>query len=238
MSPIPQITKELKANVDLKYKQGSEKYFKEEIRILGVRTPVVRQIGKKYFPKINPQAGGKKEIFSLCEELLNLDKNEYSTIAFQWAHNLEKDYQPSDFKTFENWLKKYVDNWAKCDDFCTHSFGSLIYQYPELLPKVFVWTNSKNRWLRRASAVTLIHHCHKKDKTVLKNIFQTAEKLLLDEDDLVQKSYGWMLKESSNNWQPEVFEFVMKHKNNMPRTALRYAVEKMPKDLKTKAMSK
>ena len=60
---------------------------------------------------------------------------------------------------------------------------------------------------------------------------------MMDEDDLVQKGYGWMLKVAANNWQKDVFDFVVKHKNRMPRTALRYAIEKMPKNMRKIAMS-
>ena len=55
---------------------------------------------------------------------------------------------------------------------------------------------------------------------------------------MVQKGYGWMLKVASQIHQKQVFTYVMKHKSQMPRTALRYAIEKMPKDLKAKAMEK
>jgi len=55
---------------------------------------------------------------------------------------------------------------------------------------------------------------------------------------LVQKGYGWMLKEASRNNRKEVFDYVMKNKKIMPRTALRYAIEKMPKELKIEAMAK
>jgi len=55
---------------------------------------------------------------------------------------------------------------------------------------------------------------------------------------MVQKGYGWMLKAASQAYQNEVFEFVMSKKSIMPRTALRYAIEKMPKELKSLAMEK
>jgi len=55
---------------------------------------------------------------------------------------------------------------------------------------------------------------------------------------MVQKGYGWMLKEASNHNQKEVFEFVMRYKDKMPRIALRYAIEKMPDKLKKRAMKK
>ena len=62
--------------------------------------------------------------------------------------------------------------------------------------------------------------------------------LLTDEDDMVQKGYGWLLKEESRKHQKEVFNYVFKNRKVMPRTALRYAIELMPKELKTKAMQK
>jgi 3-methyladenine DNA glycosylase AlkD len=55
---------------------------------------------------------------------------------------------------------------------------------------------------------------------------------------MVQKGYGWMLKAASETHQKEVFDFVMKNKSAMPRTSLRYAIEKMPAEMKAKAMKK
>ena len=98
------------------------------------------------------------------------------------------------------------------------------------------WAKSNNRWVKRASAVTLIIPA--RHGKFLKDIFEIADILLLDKDDLVQKGYGWMLKAASNAHQKEVFEYVMKNKELMPRTALRYAIEKMPKGLEIKAMEK
>ena len=77
----------------------------------------------------------------------------------------------------------------------------------------------------------------KRKQGFLKDVFWTADKLLMDQDDLVQKGYGWMLKETSNIYQKQVFDFVMKRKHKMPRTALRYAIEKMPQSMRKKAMN-
>jgi 3-methyladenine DNA glycosylase AlkD len=90
--------------------------------------------------------------------------------------------------------------------------------------------------MRRASAVSLIIPAKK--GLFLKDIFEISDILLLDKDDLVQKGYGWMLKAASQAHDKKVFEYVMKNKKTMPRTALRYAIEKMPKALKEKAMEK
>ncbi len=72
----------------------------------------------------------------------------------------------------------------------------------------------------------------------LEDVFEIADILLSDKDDLVQKGYGWMLKEASRQHQREVFNYIMRKKTVMPRTALRYAIEKMPEDLRRRAMKK
>ncbi|MBR9682684.1 MAG: DNA alkylation repair protein [Candidatus Aenigmarchaeota archaeon] len=232
------VRKELKSNIDLEYKKGVTNYFNEKVTFLGVRTPVMRKIGKKYFKNIKDLE--KKEIFNLCEQLLKTSYNEESHMAFQWAYEIKKQYTKDDFKIFERWLKTYVTNWGMCDDFCTHSFGYLISQYPEFIQNIKGWTKSKNRWVRRASAVVFISNGWRYyvGKKYFPTIFYIAEQLLTDEDDLVQKGYGWMLKTASLSREKEIFDFVMKNKKEMPRTALRYAIEHMPRNMKDKAMAK
>ena len=98
------------------------------------------------------------------------------------------------------------------------------------------WAKSDRRFVKRAAAVTLIIPARK--GLFLQDIFEIANTLLLDADDLVQKGYGWMLKAASESNQKEVFEYVMSKKEIMPRTSLRYAIEKMPADLKSQAMKR
>jgi 3-methyladenine DNA glycosylase AlkD len=70
----------------------------------------------------------------------------------------------------------------------------------------------------------------------LEDVLEISDILLRDKDDLVQKGYGWMLKEASKSHQEEVFEYIMAKKDEMPRTALRYAIEKMPVEMRKNAM--
>jgi 3-methyladenine DNA glycosylase AlkD len=239
---LKKIRHELKQNTDKKYKHGAENYFKEPVNFIGVRTPTVRKIATKYWEQIKYES--KPEIFKLCEALLKNNHHnpfdEEATIAYAWAYRLKKQYQKTDFATFERWLKKYVSNWGKCDDFCTHAFGTLLRMYPELIIKTKPWQKSKNRWLRRASAVIFIvsANTYEIDPKYLKHVFATANALLHDKDDLVQKGYGWMLKAASHHNPKEVFEFVMERKDKMPRTALRYAIEKYPQEMRLRAMNK
>ena len=90
--------------------------------------------------------------------------------------------------------------------------------------------------MRRAAAVSLIIPA--RQGKFLNDIFEIADLLLLDKDDMVQKGYGWMLKVASQKHQLEIFDYVVANKAIMPRTALRYAIEKMPPELKAIAMGK
>ena len=159
---------------------------------------------------------------------------EESFVACNWSYALRKSFEPKDFKIFKNWIEKYINNWASCDTFCNHTMGEFIEMYPDYLAELKKMAKSKNLWVRRASAVSFIVPA-KKGK-FLKDIFEISDILLKDSEDMVQKGYGWMLKVASQAHQKQVFDYVMKNKKNMPRTALRYAIEKMPKNLKQKAM--
>lgn len=90
--------------------------------------------------------------------------------------------------------------------------------------------------MRRGAAVTLIIPARK--GLFFEDILEITTTLLHDREDLVQKGYGWMLKAASEVYQKEVFGFVARHKATMPRTALRYAIEKMPADMRVEAMKK
>jgi len=225
---------ELQQQADEKTRIDSKRYFKEDFICYGVKTVTVTKIAQKYWPEIKHLP--KKEIFTLCEELFRADYMEEAFIACEWVYRLRSQYEKADFAVMENWIAKYINNWAKCDTLCNHSVGTLVEMYPQYAENLKQWARSENRWLRRAAAVTLIIPA--REGRFLQNIFQIADILLADQDDLVQKGYGWMLKAASQAHQTEVFEYVMRNKKAMPRTALRYAIEKMPEDLKKRAMEK
>jgi 3-methyladenine DNA glycosylase AlkD len=231
---IKRIRQELKEKADEDVRRVGERFFKEQVKLYGMRTPDVSKIAKEYFKEIKKQS--KAEIFLLCEDLWKSGYMEESFIACTWSYAVRKQYEPKDFLVFERWVKEYVSNWAACDTLCNHTVGSFLEMYPDYVAKLKIWAMSPNRWVKRASAVSLIIPA--KNGKFLKDVFQIADVLLLDKDDMVQKGYGWMLKVASQVYEREVFEYVLAHKASMPRTALRYAIEKMPKELKKKAMRK
>ncbi|NDV81383.1 DNA alkylation repair protein [Bacteroides sp. 51] len=226
----------LQDSADEKTKNTSSRFFKEgeEIYVYGVKANLVHKIAKEGFKEINHLS--KEKVFALCEELWKSDIMEEINVACDWSYFVQKSYQPEDFKRFERWVASYVNNWASCDSLCNHTVGEFVEMYPQFVDELKRWAKSDNRWMKRAAAVTLIIPARK--GLFLKDIFEIADIMLMDPDDMVQKGYGWMLKAASEAHQEEVFEFVMERKDRMPRTSLRYAIEKMPADMKARAMAK
>jgi 3-methyladenine DNA glycosylase AlkD len=231
---IEDLRVELTRNSDVKTKQSGERFFKETVKMYGIKSATVILIGKDYFKKLENTE--KRSVFLLCEELWKSEMMEESFIACNWSHSIHKQYEPSDFLIFENWVNKYINNWASCDTFCNHTVGTFIEMYPAFLSGLKKWAGSENRWVKRASAVSLIIPARR--GKFLSEIFEIADILHADTDDMVQKGYGWMLKSASQAYQKEVFDYVFSKKKTMPRTSLRYAIEKMPKELKDLAMTK
>lgn len=212
-----------------------QRFFKEKVKKRYVlKGALFKKIANELFEDVKDLP--KKEILDICDKFLESDFYYGRGFANIWALKVEKDYQKSDFTRFERWLKEYVDNWGACDAHCCGALGKLIKKFPELSSKRKKWTKSKNRWLKRASAVSLIEAVS--EGLLLDDVFETADILLTDEDDMVQKGYGWMLKDASKKFPNEVFAYVMKHKDNMPRTALRYAIERYPAEKRKRAMTK
>lgn len=234
MNIINKIREQLKANIDEKTFQTSQNFFKEKIDYYGVKIPVVNKISKSLYSEIASYS--KREIFNICEILWQSGKLEESFIACNWAYNQKLKFEFDDNAIFEKWIDKYINNWASCDTLCNHTVAAYIEMFPENIRWLISLTHSENRWMRRGSAVTLILPARK--GKFLNEIFEIADILLLDIDDLVQKGYGWMLKAASESHQKEVFDYVMNKKSFMPRTALRYAIEKMPPEMRKMAMEK
>jgi 3-methyladenine DNA glycosylase AlkD len=231
---ITQIRQELKDHQDPEIRKTSQRFFKEGITCYGIKTATVLAIAKKYWKVMRCRP--KQEIFFLCEELYKSGYLEESFIVSNWTSSLIGQYEPDDLSVFRNWIDSYITNWASCDGFCNHTIGSFVEQYPEYIEELKSWTTSPNRWMRRAAAVSLIIPA--KHGKFLDESLVIADLLLTDGDDMVQKGYGWLLKETSRKHGTEVFDFVLRNRKSMPRTALRYAIELMPKDQKAEAMKK
>lgn len=228
------IRKELKQNADEHAKNTAQRFFKKKVKVYGIKTAIVTKISKRYFNEIKEM--NKIEIFRLCEELFQSGFIEESVIACNWSYYIREKFEEKDFPIFEKWIEKYIDNWVSCDALCNHTIGAFIEKFPKYAGNLKKWASSDNMWMRRAAAVSLIIPA--KEGKFLEQAFEISNILMADKEDLVQKGYGWLLKVESRVHQREIFNYVLKNKKIMPRTALRYAIEKMPKELRAKAMEK
>ncbi len=231
---IESVRQQLVESADQKTKESGRRFFKEEIKLYGVKTATVTRIGKQVYKMIEELP--KREIFDLCEELWKSGLMEESFIACNWAYAVHDRYTEDDFAVFEKWVKEYISNWASCDTLCNHAMGAFLEMYPHYAEHLKGWTGSPNRWVKRAAAVSFILPARK--GLFKEEIFAIADRLLLDADDMVQKGYGWMLKSLADAYQDDVYRYVLSKRAVMPRTALRYAIEKMPEEKRREAMKR
>ncbi|MCS3900689.1 DNA alkylation repair protein [Methanococcus voltae] len=243
---------QIMSNCSNAYKTSVKNFFKEDIgESIGIRVPILRKISNEYYKKLetylkeyyrentnlnNEEVNKliKNDLYDICKKLLDNPIFEYKNLGLIMLHKSKKYYEKEDFEFFKYIASNYITNWAYSDEFSIHAFYELTKKYPELLDDLFKFTDSKNRWEQRISATVLIPHIRKVD--IRDRVFKTADILILVRDDMVEKGIGWLLKVTADKYQEEVYNYVLENKNNMTRTTLRYAIEKMPKDLKKEAM--
>lgn len=231
---IEKLRRDIEAQDIAANRRNFQRFHKEILKEpVGLSTAVLRRISNQQFKELRGLPAA--DILAIGNSLLASRERYMRFFAFDWAEKLKGQYVRSDFKRFHGWLADYVDSWASCDHLCGGPLGHLIYQYPDLAAKTSSWTRSSNRWFRRAAAVCLIVPA--KNGRLLDRIFAVADRLLDDDDDLVQKGCGWMLKEAASRSQRKVFRYVMDNRAMMARTTLRYAIEKMPTSLRRRAMA-
>lgn len=233
---VQRVRTDLTEAVDPATKEAGQRFFKEEVLAYGVKVPVVNSIARRHLSQIKAAGLDKAAVYAMCSELWASGYLEEAIVACAFSESQGKVYEPADFEVFEGWVQGYVTNWAACDTLCNHTVGDLLMRFPELGERLMGWTASTDRWVRRAAAVSLIVPARKGLFHPL--VLRVADALLTDTDDLVRKGYGWMLKAAADHDQRMVFDYVMAHKDAMPRTALRYAIEKMPPELKQQAMAR
>ena len=199
----------------------------------GLRTGEVRSISAKLYKSLQDHQIGK--ILQHCELLLEERQWALDIVAYDWAYRVRSQYSETTFSIFERWVKEYLTDWANCDDFCTHALGYFLSEYPEFFPRVMAWTKHPKFVVRRAAPVALIYPI-KKQKYENMNPLLISDSLMYDDHYLVLKGYGWMLKVLSQVDSDLVYHYLLKHKSNMPRTAFRYALEKLDANLKAQLM--
>ena len=197
-------------------------------------TPVYRALSLKYYQKVKHLS--LNEVLEISAYLLDSGVWVQKLIGFDFAYRKRKEYTKETFEVFEDWVKKYIKDWYDCDDFTTHALGYLIDMYPSLSYRLKNWVNHPNFAVRRAAATSLLIPIKKRNHQII-NPFEISDLLLHDEHYLVQKGFGWMLKVYASYEEDLVVDYLIDKHQVMTRLAFRYAIEKMPKDVKNRLMN-
>lgn len=193
----------------------------------------VDSIARKFFRKL-PDTSEKKLI--LFEHLAKIGTPSLFSLMTIWIKRL-KFYEKSYFDTYEKWLFNYVDTWNKCDVFCYRVLNPMIERYPLLLKQSKAWVSSKKIYVKRASAVCMIHSATDFNVNVaFSDVEEVCNALLKEKHIHIQKGVGWLLKYTYVTYPKETIHYLKNNANMMSRTTFRYALEKMPIYLKQEMM--
>lgn len=138
-----------------------------------------------------------------------------------------------EFQLFESWLDR-ISSWADHDALAHDLIGPMIVAEPKRANAVFRWAKSKSSWHRRAACVALIRGTRR--KMCFPDVVKLSDFLLLDEDDMVQKGLGWLLRETAKFDPKRTVPYLMKVRDRAPRLVLRTACETLPVSLKKKIL--
>ncbi len=202
------------------FKTGEGEYGYGDV-FLGIPVPESRKIALKY------RDLGFEDIL----QLLRSEIHEERLIALLiLVHQFQHD-EMLQRRIYEFYLKniKFVNNWDLVDMSADKIVGAYLSDKPKTV--IYKLAKSTNLWERRIAMISTYYFIKNNDYDDAINI---AEALITDENDLIQKAVGWMLREVGNRDKKTEEQFLKKYHKVMGRTALRYAVEKFPENERTK----
>src|SRR3989344_7467368 len=224
---MPQLTnlrREIKSLADPVRAKHSLRFFRtgpgeygEGDKFLGLTVPECRSLVRKY----------KDLSLSDTTELLHSQYHEERLIALLiLVHNYPKNPQ----KIYDLYLKstKYINNWDLVDLSSSNIVGKYLLDKP--IDILFKLAKSKSLWERRIAILATFAFIYQGNP---KPTLQISETLLHDKEDLIHKAVGWMLREVGKRCgQKTLIYFLDKHYKTMPRTMLRYSIERFPEPLR------
>ncbi len=221
---VQEITKNLKSLGNSKIAEHSLRFFKtgkgeygEGDKFLGIRVPVVRKEVKKHLQISLKEA----------EKLL---QSEFHEIRLFAVILLTEKFHKADEKEQHRIYSLYlvnthkVNNWDLVDASAHKIIGPYLFEKDK--SKLYELARSQNIWERRI-AIMATYYFIRHDQ--FEDTMNIAELLLSDQEDLIHKAVGWMLREMGKKSFALLENFLAKNYRAMPRTMLRYAIEKLPK---------
>ncbi len=197
------------------FKTGVGQYGEGDI-FLGITVPDQRRVSKKY-PNLN---------LDDIEKLLSSKIHEHRlTSLFLLIHRYQKSGNSEKKKIFNFYLKntRNINNWDLVDLSAHQILGDYMIRNPEMRNILYKLADSENLWEKRVSIISTLAFIR---KGKFEDTLKISEILLNDKHDLIQKAVGWMLREIGKRDQKTEERFLKKHYKTMPRTTLRYAIER------------
>ncbi len=199
------------------FKTGPGEYGEGDV-FVGVKVPELRKLAKEY------QKITVKEVKQLLKSAIH---EERLLALFILVRKYSKGNEAEKKRIYELYLKntQFINSWDLVDSSAHHIIGAFLVD--KSMEPLYSLAKSMNLWERRISIISTFYFIkHNKYAETLK----ISEILLTDEQDLIHKAVGWMLREVGKRHMPTEEKFLRKHYKRMPRTMLRYAIEKFPED--------
>jgi 3-methyladenine DNA glycosylase AlkD len=201
-------------------------YFKESVRAFGVTAPQLREIAAQLHRQVKRE-WTVEDAIALCDRLLLRPELEAKGVAILLLRRFPKTYPEALFEKTRGWLlANRLDNWASVDALCPEVIGTLVEAHAPLLGRLESWARSPNRWVRRASIVSLLKLARRPEYKDA--VYAMVRRHFGSDDDLVQKAAGWLLREVGKQDMRALEAFLRTHGPRIPRTTLRYAIERFP----------
>jgi 3-methyladenine DNA glycosylase AlkD len=211
---------------------GVQWFFKDEIQSHGWYTAALRRAVRRCRKEIR-RGHEFSFLVQVADELFVGSVLEEKVAAVFLLEGLEAQCGDRDFNLFDSWIER-ISSWADHDGLVHSLIAPMVAAKPARTKAIFRWAKSKNRWRRRAACVALIRGA--RAQMFFPQIVKLSNSLLADEDDMVQKGLGWLLRETAKFNAKRTVPYLMKVRGRAPRLVLRTACETLPAGVKKKIL--
>jgi 3-methyladenine DNA glycosylase AlkD len=219
-----QIRRTLQDGGSAEHAAGVQWFFKDEIKSRGWYTADLRRAARRLRRDIRREHG-LDFLVKIADELFSGPVLEDRSTAVLLLEGLDNEFGDNEFKRFESWLDR-ITSWADHDGLVHCLIAPMVAAKPARVKAAFRWAKSADRWHRRAACVALIRGA--RAKKLFPEITKLSDSLLGDQDDMVQKGLGWLLRETAKHDAKRTVPYLMKIRGKAPRLVLRTACETLP----------
>ncbi len=219
-----EVRRRLAAEGSPKRAAGIRWFFKEEVRSHGWRTGDLRRLARRLRKDVLA-ASSLDRLLACAENLFRGDVLEEKVVAVLLLERDVESFGEREFRRFERWLPR-ISSWADHDALVYYLIAPLVAADAHRVRRAKAWARSRNRWHRRAAAVSLIRLARRDGFTP--PIGQVAGVLVADPDDMVQKGVGWLLREFAKADPAHTVPYLLRIRPRASRLVLRTACETLP----------